>query len=166
MQESWNNTNAPGNGRRQGRDESGGKREVADRSALKNALFTNLGHPTSEKLINKTTKPRFLRIGVSYSCWQMLTPALWTAEDSRCSSTAFLSQTFSPPPYLHYHRGVFSWQRSWLSVPFNSAMQRMFSSVSELSCLYWARQVELETWGLCSVWWRCCSECHLEMRNR
>ena len=56
MQESWNNTNAPGNGRRQGRDESGGKREVADRSALKKALFTNLGHPTSEKLINKTTQ--------------------------------------------------------------------------------------------------------------
>lgn len=49
-------------------DKVGMKAEVADRFALKNALFTNLGHPTSEKLINKTTKPRFLRIGVSYSC--------------------------------------------------------------------------------------------------
>lgn len=85
-------------------------RVVADRSVLKNALFTNVGHQTSEKLINKTTQtlvPKTLCV-----------LSLMTNADSRTLKQAKTAEAapwafscrhfFSPQPYLHYHKGEFA----------------------------------------------------------
>lgn len=121
-----------------------GTREVADRSVLKTALFTNSGHQPEETLINKTTQSQ-----VPKNPWELLlltnvdSIILKEAKEADVAPRPFQLQTFPHPhsPIYITIRGEFSLgQTRWLSVPFYSAMQRMLSSISELLFLHRPRQ--------------------------